>query len=84
MKQVKTSSLDARFVFVAPPSNDELEKRLRGRGTETEESIQQRLTRAQDELDFAKTAKFDKILVNDDLDKAFKELDEFVHAEESS
>ena len=40
---VKKSTLDALFVFIAPPSMEELEKRLRGRGTEKEESIQKRL-----------------------------------------
>ena len=46
VKQIKASSIPARFVFVAPPSEDELEKRLRGRGTEKEESIQKRLAQA--------------------------------------
>ncbi|KAF1854574.1 hypothetical protein Lal_00005781 [Lupinus albus] len=81
VKQVKASSIDARYVFVSPPDTEELEKRLRGRGTETEESIQQRLTRAQDELAWAKNAEFDKILVNDDLEKTYQELDAFVYRE---
>lgn len=46
VKQIKASSIPARFVFVAPPNEDELEKRLRGRGTEKEESIQKRLAQA--------------------------------------
>lgn len=46
VKQIKASSIPARFVFVAPPSEEELEKRLRGRGTEKEESIQKRLAQA--------------------------------------
>lgn len=79
VKQVKASSIDARYVFVAPPDNEELEKRLRGRGTETEDSIQQRLARAKDELAWAESAKFDKILVNDDLEKTYEELDAFVY-----
>ncbi|PTD04582.1 Guanylate kinase [Fusarium culmorum] len=73
VKQVKASTIDARY----------LEKRLRGRGTETEESIQQRLTRAQDELAWARSAEFDKILVNDDLEKTYQELDAFVYTEKS-
>lgn len=79
VKQVKASSIDARYVFVAPPDAEELEKRLRGRGTETEDSVQQRLARAKDELAWAESAKFDKILVNDDLDKTYDELDAFVY-----
>ncbi|KAG7417687.1 Guanylate kinase [Fusarium oxysporum f. sp. rapae] len=84
VKQVKASSIDARYVFISPPDTEELEKRLRGRGTETEESIQQRLTRAQDELAWAKNAEFDKILVNDDLEKTYQELDAFVYSEKTN
>ena len=43
---VKKTDLCARFLFIAPPSFEDLEKRLRGRGTETEEKIQLRLQRA--------------------------------------
>ncbi|KAF5021767.1 hypothetical protein F66182_6217 [Fusarium sp. NRRL 66182] len=84
VKQVKNSSIDARYVFVSPPDAEELEKRLRGRGTETEESIQQRLGRAQDELAWARTAEFDKILVNDDLEKTYQELDAFLYTDKTS
>ena len=52
-------------IFVQPPSYDELESRLRGRSTETEEKIQQRMAKAKNELGFAKD--FDCILVNDNL-----------------
>lgn len=79
VKQVKNSSIDARYVFVKPPSVEELEKRLRGRGTEKEESIQKRLTQAQNELAYAETGVHDIIIVNDDLEKAYKELVDFVY-----
>lgn len=79
VKQVKKSSISARYVFISPPSEEELEKRLRGRGTENEDSVNQRLNRAKEELAWSKTEKFDKVLVNDDLEKTFKELDEFVY-----
>lgn len=55
VKQIKRSGMDARYVFVAPPSEEELEKRLRGRGTEKEESVLKRLAQAKKELEFAKT-----------------------------
>ena len=42
---VKRSSLNSRFVFIAPPSFEELERRLRSRGTETEDKIQARYRR---------------------------------------
>lgn len=56
-----------------------LEKRLRGRGTEKEESIQKRLAQAKLELEYSKTeGVHDKIIVNDDLDVAYKELEDFI------
>jgi guanylate kinase len=79
---VKKSDLNAKFVFVKPPSVEELEKRLRGRGTETEEAVQKRLDQALKELEFAQTPGIhDKIIVNDDLDRAYKELDEYIMAQ---
>ncbi|KAL2889920.1 Guanylate kinase [Ceratocystis lukuohia] len=81
VKQVKNSSISARYVFIAPPSTEELEKRLRSRGTETEASVQKRLAAAKDELEFSNTPGIhDKIIVNDDLEKAYKELEGFVFA----
>lgn len=80
VKQVKLrSDLNARFIFLAPPSLEELEKRLRGRNTETEESLQARLAQAKNELEFSKVpGVHDKIVVNDDLEKAYGELKEFI------
>lgn len=56
---------DAFAIFVKPPSYAELEKRLRGRSTESEDKINQRMEKASKELSFA--PEFDYILVNDDL-----------------
>jgi len=65
VKQIKATGFPARYVFIAPPSEEELEKRLRGRGTDKEESILKRLAQAKLELDFAKTpGVHDKIIVN--------------------
>jgi guanylate kinase len=56
-----------------------LEKRLRGRGTEKEESIQKRLAQARLELEYSKTpGVHDLIIVNDDLENAYTELEQFV------
>ncbi|KAI5309485.1 guanylate kinase, partial [Ascosphaera atra] len=75
VKQVKNSDLNARFLFIAPPSEEELEKRLRGRGTENEDSLQKRLAQAKNELAFAKQPGIhEKIIVNDDLDRAYREM----------
>mmetsp|Transcript_45825 Transcript_45825/g.74774 ORF Transcript_45825/g.74774 Transcript_45825/m.74774 type:complete len:317 (-) Transcript_45825:129-1079(-) len=72
---VKRTNLNPFLIFIKPPSLEILEKRLRGRGTETEEAIQNRLKNAQKELDAStKPGLFEKILVNDDLEVAYKEL----------
>ncbi|QPG76479.1 guanylate kinase [Brettanomyces nanus] len=80
VKSVKKTDLNARFVFVAPPSLEELKKRLEGRGTETAESLSKRLSAAEAELEFAKTGAHDKVIVNDNLESAYKELNEFIFA----
>lgn len=61
---------DAFAVFVQPPSYEELEKRLRGRSTESEDKIAQRMGKARKELSFAK--EFDMVLINDNLDQAIE------------
>lgn len=74
-RSVRASSLEAIFIFVSPPSFEELEKRLRARGTETEEQIQKRLRNARAELEQGKSpGLFDHILVNDDLEACYKRL----------
>jgi guanylate kinase len=79
VKQIKNSHIEARYVFIAPPSMQVLEQRLRGRGTEKEESIQKRLAQAKNELEYSKTeGVHDLIIVNDDLEKAYTKLEEFV------
>lgn len=84
VKQIKKSDLSARYVFIAPPSPEILESRLRGRGTEKEESIQRRLDQARNELEYSKTpGVHDKIIINDDLEAAYKELEDFVYASPS-
>lgn len=82
VKQVRKSDLDCRYVFLLPPSVEELEARLRGRGTETEESIKQRLDRAKEEIAFNEEGGFDKTIVNNDLKKAYEELEKWVYRTE--
>ncbi|KAI8828010.1 calcium-translocating P-type ATPase [Chytriomyces cf. hyalinus JEL632] len=73
VRAIKGTSLGAKFVFVRPPSIADLERRLRGRGTETEETIAKRLGAAQAEMDFADTGVHDVIIVNGESeDKAFE------------
>ncbi|KAL8208543.1 hypothetical protein R6Q57_007955 [Mikania cordata] len=74
-RSVRASSLEAIFIFVCPPSFEELEKRLRARGTETEEQIQKRLRNAKAELEQGNSpGLFDHILVNNDLEACYKRL----------
>jgi len=75
VRNVKKSSLDAIYIFIAPPSMEELEKRLRGRGTETEEAVVKRLKNAKEELDYGMgEGNFDRVFTNDDLDATFDSL----------
>ncbi|ODV87808.1 hypothetical protein CANARDRAFT_173707 [[Candida] arabinofermentans NRRL YB-2248] len=82
VKLIKKSDMNPRYLFIAPPSIEELRTRLEGRGTETSESLEKRISAASAELEYAKNGGHDKIIVNDDLEKAYKELKEFIFAEE--
>lgn len=66
----------ALSIFIQPPSVAELRRRLEGRRTDTPEAIENRLAKAEYELTFA--GKFDRIVVNDDLDKAKQEAYEAI------
>ena len=72
-RQVRRSFPQAFQIFLAPPSFDALEQRIRGRGTDSEEAIQKRLARARHELEAQ--AEFDAVVVNDDLELALAELE---------
>jgi guanylate kinase len=71
-RQVRAAMPDAQLVFLAPPSFDELARRLTGRGTEDAEMIERRLAHARDEMEAAK--EFDEIVVNDSIEHAADEL----------
>jgi guanylate kinase len=71
-RQVRASAQDALLVFLAPPSWDELVRRLVGRGTEAEGVIASRLATARVEL--AAQSEFDAVLVNDDVEAAARRL----------
>lgn len=61
----------ALSVFIQPPSVEELRRRLEGRGTDAPEVIAQRIERAEFELSFSQ--KFDRVVINDDLERAIGE-----------
>lgn len=83
VKQVAKSHLKARFLFLSPPDMEVLEQRLRGRGTDEEEDIQKRLKQARVEMEFAKTGQIhEKVVVNDDLERAYREVEKFCLGED--
>jgi len=71
-RQVRQSFPEAFQVFLRPPSLQELEDRLRARGTDSEEAIQKRLARAKVELEAE--PEFDAVVINDDLEQALEQL----------
>ena len=86
VKQIKESPIEARYVFISPPggSLEVLESRLRGRGTEDDKSIEKRLAQAKNELEYAKTeGVHDLIIYNDELEKAYEELKDFIFKEKT-
>lgn len=70
--QVKTKMPEAVSLFILPPSLEELERRLRGRGTETEEKIRSRLSQAEREI--GQSGSYDYRVVNDDVERAAGEI----------
>jgi guanylate kinase len=77
-RQVRDRVPGAVLIFLAPPSLEELERRLRGRGTESEERIELRLSTAADELD--QRSWFDHVVVNDELERATDEVAAIIQA----
>lgn len=71
-RQVKIAMPEAFMVFLAPPSREELRRRLIGRGTETDEQVAARL--AQADVEMAAEGEFDAVVVNDDIERASAEL----------
>lgn len=67
---------NACSVFIMPPSVEELERRLRGRGTDAEEVIQKRIAKAEFEL--SKASEFDHVVVNDKLEEAVDKVAEII------
>ena len=74
--QVKKQMPEAVLIFIAPPSLETLEDRLRGRHTEDEATIQKRLQEVKQELERAEN--FDFTIINDDLEKAVSDLEKIM------
>lgn len=75
-RKIKEIQPECISIFIMPPSLEILEKRLRGRGTETEEVIQKRMTRAKEELPLADD--YDFVVVNDDIDVCVEQVKEII------
>ena len=75
-RQVRRSFPEGVQIFLAPPSYGELERRIRGRGTDSEDAIGRRLARAKEELEAQ--AEFDAVVINDDLDQALQRLEQLM------
>ncbi len=80
-RQIRAKVPDAVAVFILPPSMEELERRLRGRASESEAVVQKRFAVAHVEI--GHYGFFDYLIVNDDVDKAFRSLEGVVLAERS-
>lgn len=76
--QVRKALPEAHLVFIEPPSLEELERRLRQRGTETEDVISSRIKTA--EVELAQKMEYDVQVVNDDLERAVDELVEVINS----
>lgn len=77
--KIKSSYPEGVFIFIMPPSMEELRNRITNRGSETPESLKTRLEAAYDEISFA--SKYDYAVVNDEVDKAVKKIESIIIAE---
>jgi guanylate kinase len=73
-KSVSNADIDAFFMFVLPPSVEELERRLRGRGTESEKAIQKRLFNATSELAQTDLPFWDAKITNEDKEQTYQQV----------
>ncbi|QLK63078.1 guanylate kinase [Enterobacteriaceae bacterium Kacie_13] len=78
-QQIRKKMPQARSIFVLPPSKDELDRRLRGRGQDSEEVIAKRMAQAVAEM--THYAEYDYLIVNDDFDLALSDLKTIIRAE---
>uniref|UniRef100_A0A671R0I9 Guanylate kinase n=1 Tax=Sinocyclocheilus anshuiensis TaxID=1608454 RepID=A0A671R0I9_9TELE len=75
VKNIKKTDLNPIYISIQPPSMEILEKHLRGRQTETEDSLQKRLEAARIDMELSKEpGVFDMVIINDDLEEAYEKL----------
>lgn len=76
---MKKTTFNSNYIFVCTPSLEVLEERLKGRGTETEESLKKRLELAKVDMEYGKAeGNFDLLIVNDKIEDAYRELETFL------
>ena len=80
-RQIKDVCPDGVFIFVLPPSLEELKNRIVGRGTETAEEIEKRFSCAFDEIN--KIVDYDYFIVNDDVEKSVKQVESIILSEKN-
>ncbi|CAF2360676.1 unnamed protein product [Rotaria sp. Silwood2] len=79
VKNIRSTNLNALFIYISPPSYEILEQRLRGRKTESEAAIEKRLKEAKESMEFSKEpGMYDHIILNDQLDVAYQQLKEIL------
>ncbi|TWW57959.1 guanylate kinase 1b isoform X1 [Takifugu flavidus] len=82
VRRIKETDLNPIYISIQPPSMDILEKRLRDRQTETEDSLQKRLEAARIDMELSQEpGMFDMVIINDDLERAYEELKEILDEE---
>lgn len=81
-EEISQSSIEKILIFLLPPTNSILEKRLRERGTDSPDEIEKRLNNASGEID--KVDDYDYLVINDNLEKAVNDVESIIRAEENS
>jgi guanylate kinase len=79
VKNIRKTELNPLFIYISPPSYEILEKRLRGRQTDSEAAIEKRLKEAKESMEFSKEpGMYDHIILNDQLEVAYQNLREIL------
>ena len=78
-QQVRKKMPEARSIFILPPSKEELYRRLRGRGQDSEEVIAKRMSQAVSEMEHFN--EYDYLLINDDFNTALADLQSIIRSE---
>ncbi|VEB63235.1 Guanylate kinase [Providencia rustigianii] len=78
-QQIRAKMPEARSIFILPPSKDELYRRLRGRGQDSDEVIEKRMSQAVGEIEHYN--EYDYVIVNDDFNTALSDLQSIMRAE---